>query len=143
MIRRGLRGQVVYLHVVELASFGVGYEALEDVLILDINNREGHTCLFDDVWESITWDRLGLLTLFDSITYRLNNVQLTTATQSYRGADAEGAAAASAAALARPWRASMGALRVDLGNVSSDSSSDEGAVLGTMPYVAYLCGCMR
>ena len=97
MISGGLIGQVVYLHVVELASFGVGYEALEDVLILDINNREGHTCLFDDVWESITWDRLGLLTLFDSITYRLNNVQLTTATQSYRGADAEGAAAASAA----------------------------------------------
>lgn len=35
----------------------------------------------------------------------------------------------------------MGALRADLGRVSSDSSSDEGAVLGTMPYVAYLCGC--
>ena len=70
----------------------------------------------------------------------LNIVQLTTATQSYRGADAEGAAAASAAALARPCRASMGALRVDLGNVSSDSSSYEGAVLGTIPYVAYLFG---
>ena len=52
----------------------------------------------------------------------------------------EGAAAASAAALARPCRASIGAFRVDRGSVSSDSSSDEGAVLGTMPYVAYLCG---
>lgn len=60
--------------------------------------------------------------------------------ESYLGVDAEGAAAASAAAFARPWRASIGAFRVDLGNVSSDSSSDEGAVLGTIPYVAYLCG---
>lgn len=34
----------------------------------------------------------------------------------------------------------MGALRADRGRVSSDSSSDEGAVLGTIPYVAYLCG---
>ena len=34
----------------------------------------------------------------------------------------------------------MGALSVERGRVSSDSSSEEGAVLGTMPYVAYLCG---
>ena len=54
------------------------------------------------------------------------------------GAVLEGAAAASAAAFANPCKASMGAFRVDLGNVSSDSSSDDGAVLGTMPYVAYL-----
>jgi hypothetical protein len=53
---------------------------------------------------------------------------------------AEGAAAASAAALARPWSASMGALIVERGNVSSDSSSEEAAVLGMMPYDAYLCG---
>ena len=53
-------------------------------------------------------------------------------------AGAEGAAAASAAALASPWSASIGAFRVDRGRVSSDSSSDDGAVLGTMPYVAYL-----
>ena len=52
----------------------------------------------------------------------------------------EGTAAASAAAFASPWRASIGALRVDRGRVSSSSSSDDGAVLGTMPYVAYLCG---
>jgi hypothetical protein len=52
----------------------------------------------------------------------------------------EGAAAASAAALANPWRASMGAFKVARGRVSSDSSSEDGAVLGTMPYVAYLCG---
>ena len=52
----------------------------------------------------------------------------------------EGAAAASAAALARPCKASIGALSVERGRVSSDSSSDDGAVLGTMPYVAYLCG---
>ena len=71
MISGGLIGQVVYSHVVELASFGVGYEALENVLILDENRRDRHTCLFDDVWESITWDRLGLLTLFDSITYSI------------------------------------------------------------------------
>ena len=34
----------------------------------------------------------------------------------------------------------MGAFSAERGSVSSDSSSDEGAVLGTMPYVAYLCG---
>lgn len=34
----------------------------------------------------------------------------------------------------------MGALMVARGRVSSDSSSEEGAVLVTMPYVAYLCG---
>jgi hypothetical protein len=45
----------------------------------------------------------------------------------------EGAAAASAAALAKPWRASMGALSEARGNVSSDSSSEDGVVLGTMP----------
>jgi len=52
---------------------------------------------------------------------------------SYLGASAEGAAAASAAALARPCNASMGALRDALGRVSSDSSSDDAAVLGTIP----------
>ena len=61
----------------------------------------------------------------------------------YLGGDVEGAAAASAAALARPCNASMGAFNVDLGRVSSDSSSEEGAVLATMPYVAYLCGYVR
>lgn len=54
----------------------------------------------------------------------------------------EGAAAASAAALASPCSASMGALSVERGRVSSDSSSYDGAVLATMPYVAYLCGCI-
>jgi hypothetical protein len=51
----------------------------------------------------------------------------------YLGGSAEGAAAASAAALAKPCKASIGALREALGNVSSDSSSEDGAVLGTMP----------
>jgi len=51
----------------------------------------------------------------------------------YLGGSADGAAAASAAALAKPWRASIGALREALGRVSSDSSSDDAAVLGTMP----------
>lgn len=46
--------------------------------------------------------------------------------------------AASAAAFASPWSASMGALREARGSVSSDSSSEDGAVLGTIPYVAYL-----
>ncbi len=54
------------------------------------------------------------------------------------GGEVDGAAAASAAALARPCRASIGALRVERGSVSSDSSSEDGAVLGTIPYVAYL-----
>ena len=54
------------------------------------------------------------------------------------GEMAEGAAAASAAAFASPCKASIGALMVDRGNVSSDSSSEEAAVLGTMPYDAYL-----
>lgn len=49
------------------------------------------------------------------------------------GAEAEGTAAASAAALANPWRASMGAFKVARGKVSSDSSSDEAAVLGMIP----------
>ena len=34
----------------------------------------------------------------------------------------------------------MGAPMVARGNVSSDSSSDDGVALGTIPYVAYLCG---
>ena len=58
----------------------------------------------------------------------------------YLGGDVEGAAAASAAALASPWSASMGAFMDERGSVSSDSSSEDGAVLGTMPYVAYLWG---
>jgi hypothetical protein len=49
------------------------------------------------------------------------------------GGSVEGAAAASAAALANPCKASMGALREDLGKVSSDSSSEDGAVLVTIP----------
>lgn len=49
------------------------------------------------------------------------------------GGEAEVAAAASAAAFAKPCKASIGAFNVALGNVSSDSSSDDGAVLGTMP----------
>ena len=53
----------------------------------------------------------------------------------------DGTAAASAAALARPCNASIGAFKAARGRVSSDSSSDDGAVLGTIPYVAYLCGC--
>ena len=61
--------------------------------------------------------------------------------QWYLGVEEEGTAAASAAALANPWRASMGAFKVARGSVSSDSSSEDAAVLGTMPYVAYLCGC--
>lgn len=61
----------------------------------------------------------------------------------HRGVDAEGAAAASAAALASPCKASMGAFKVERGRVSSDSSSEDGAVLGTIPYVAYLWGCMK
>ena len=52
----------------------------------------------------------------------------------------EGTAASSAAALAKPCKASIGAFRVDRGRVSSDSSSEDGEVLGTIPYVAYLCG---
>jgi hypothetical protein len=60
---------------------------------------------------------------------------------SYLGVEEEGTAAASAAAFAKPWRASMGAFKVARGSVSSDSSSEDGVVLGTIPYVAYLCGC--
>ena len=54
------------------------------------------------------------------------------------------ALAASTAAFARPWSASIGALSEDLGRVSSDSfSSSDAALLGIMPYVAYLCGWNR
>jgi len=34
----------------------------------------------------------------------------------------------------------MGAFKVARGSVSSDSSSEDAAVLGIIPYVAYLCG---
>ena len=52
-----------------------------------------------------------------------------------------GALAASTAAFARPWRASIGAVSADLGRVSSGSfSPSDGAVFGMTPYVAYLCG---
>jgi hypothetical protein len=47
--------------------------------------------------------------------------------------DSDGAAAASAAALAKPCKASIGALREALGKVSSDSSSEDGALLGIIP----------
>ena len=57
---------------------------------------------------------------------------------SYFGGETDGIDAASAAALANPWRASIGAFSAERGSVSSDSSSEEGAVLGTIPYVAYL-----
>jgi hypothetical protein len=49
-------------------------------------------------------------------------------------------AAASAAAFARPCRASIGAFWVAFGRVSSDSSSEGGAALGSIPYAASLCG---
>lgn len=58
----------------------------------------------------------------------------------YLDVSTEGAAAASAAALASPCNASIGAFKLERGRVSSDSSSVEGAVLGMMPYEAYLCG---
>jgi len=58
----------------------------------------------------------------------------------YLEAFTEGAAAASAAALASPCNASIGAFKLERGRVSSDSSSVEGAVLGIMPYEAYLWG---
>jgi len=61
-------------------------------------------------------------------------------TLTYLG-ESSGALAASTAAFARPWSASIGALSVDLGKPSSDwLSSSDGALLETMPYVAYLCG---
>ena len=97
------------------------------------------TYLFHDVREGVTRCWLSPLPLLHS--EREYEQQFTTSPEtSYLGGEADGAAAASAAALARPCKASMGALRVERGRVSSDSSSEEGAVLGTIPYVAYLCG---
>lgn len=54
--------------------------------------------------------------------------------------ETDGAAAASAAAFANPCKASMGAFKVERGSVSSDSSSEDGAVFGIIPYDAYLWG---
>lgn len=54
--------------------------------------------------------------------------------------ETDGAAAALAAAFANPCKASMGAFKVERGTVSSDSSSEDGAVLGMIPYDAYLWG---
>lgn len=94
--------------------------------------------LFYHVRECITWGGLGARAFSPVGSERHYESRAWTA---HIGEEVDGAAAASAAALARPCRASMGAPMVARGNVSSDSSSDDGAVLDTIPYVAYLCGC--
>lgn len=80
--------------------------------------------------------RFRFLTLWDAIKF--DNIRKEILSNTHLGVVADGIAAASAAAFAKPWSASIGALRLARGRVSSDSSSEEGAVLGTMPYVAYL-----
>ena len=90
------------------------------------------TCLFYYVRKCIAGDWLSSLPFLDSVMRSgyLHNQQLNHAN---RDAENEGAAAASAAALASPCKASMGALRLERGRFSSDSSSEESAVLGTTP----------
>jgi hypothetical protein len=90
------------------------------------------------VGEGIARNRFNLA-FFDSANVS-EKYSLTTGREEEDLGSPEDALAASAAAFARPWSASMGALMLDLGRVSSDSSSEEAAVDGTMPYVAYLCG---
>jgi len=92
--------------------------------------------LFNDMRESIPWYRFNLTSPFRTASSQIrrgtiNNIIF------YLGTSTE-ALAASAAALARPCRASIGAFMLDRGKVSSDSSSEDAAVEGTMPYVAYL-----
>jgi hypothetical protein len=83
--------------------------------------------------ESISWNGFCPFALLDP-EIAMNKCRfIKMIKKAYLGGSADGAAAASAAALAKPWRASIGALREDLGRVSSDSSSEDGAVLGTMP----------
>lgn len=98
------------------------------------------TYLFYNMGEGVSWNRFCSFALFNSLGVTLFGIHDRINERKNLAASAEGAAAASAAALARPCNASMGALRLERGRVSSDSSSVEGAVLGTMPYDAYLCG---
>jgi hypothetical protein len=96
--------------------------------------------LFQSTRKRISGDWFHSSTLFHSAGINVASHWLQCRGNSYLGALADEVAAASAAALANPCKASIGAFMVDRGKVSSDSSSEEGAVLGTIPYVAYLCG---
>ena len=82
--------------------------------------------------KGIARNRLGPLPLLDTMA-ELGFVRTERLNRTYRDAENEGAAAASAAALASPCKASIGAFAVDRGSASSDSSSEEAAVLVTMP----------
>jgi hypothetical protein len=90
------------------------------------------TRLFHYMWEGIARNWLSSLTLLDAIT-RSGYIYRKQMNRANRDAENEGAAAASAAALASPCKASIGALMVDRGSASSDSSSEEAAGLETMP----------
>lgn len=83
------------------------------------------------MWKRIARDGFNLLSLVDSFK-KISEDEINECTAADLGED-DGALAASTAAFARPCSASIGALRADRGRVSSDSSSDDGAVLGTMP----------
>lgn len=91
------------------------------------------------MWESIPRNGFRSLAFLDSgkLSILIENLRKM---HQYLEASTEGAAAASAAALASPCNASIGAFKLERGRVSSDSSSVEGAVLGIMPYEAYLWG---
>ena len=90
------------------------------------------TRLFYYVGEGIARNWLSSLTLLDAMT-ESGFIYCDQMNRANRDVENEGAAAASAAALASPCKASMGALMVDRGSVSSDSSSEEAAGLETMP----------
>lgn len=90
------------------------------------------TRLFYHVGEGIARNWLSSLTLLDTMT-ESGFIYTKQMNRSNRDAENEGAAAASAAAFASPCKASIGALMVDRGSASSDSSSEEAAVLETMP----------
>ena len=95
-------------------------------------DRSGTTRLFYYVRKRIAGNWFSSLSLLDP-EVQLGFVRNWLLFSTNLDAENEGAAAASAAAFASPCNASIGASSDDRGRVSSDSSSDEAAVLETIP----------
>ena len=95
-------------------------------------DRSGRIRLFYYMRQRIAGNWFNSLSLLEPVV-RLGFVRNYPLYRTNRDAENEGAAAASAAAFASPCNASIEALRDSRGRVSSDSSSDEAAVLETTP----------
>ena len=126
----------------EFPSFGVRDQTLcDDMRLLDrgINHTQGID-LFNDMRKGIARYWFHSFAFLRPGTEARLRVSRSENSFAHLEDDVEGAAAASAAALAKPCSASIGAFIAARGSVSSNSSSEDGAVLGTIPYVAYLWG---